>query len=101
MEGASAVVHAATLHKPHTRQPPHPRLLDTNITGPWTMLEQSTEAGVRSLVYVCTTSTFGQDRHAGVLDVQSVDRLSGERRSTGEHLGIESGASPVAGRCDP
>jgi UDP-glucose 4-epimerase len=59
MAGVSAVIHAATLHKPHVATHSRQAFVDTNITGTLTLLEAATEAGVAAFVYTSTTSTFG------------------------------------------
>jgi UDP-glucose 4-epimerase len=59
MKGASAVVHAATLHKPHVATHSWQDFLDTNVTGTRVLLEVAAAAGVKSFVFVSTTSTFG------------------------------------------
>jgi UDP-glucose 4-epimerase len=59
MQGAEAVVHAATLHKPHVHSHSRQHFVDVNITGTLTLLEEATAAGVRAFVYTSTTSAFG------------------------------------------
>jgi UDP-glucose 4-epimerase len=59
MKGAHAVLHAATLHKPHVATHPHQAFVDTNITGTLNLLEASLANKVRSFVFTSTTSTFG------------------------------------------
>jgi UDP-glucose 4-epimerase len=59
MKRASAVVHAATLHKPHVATHSWQDFLDTNVTGTRVLLEAAAAAGVRTFVFVSTTSTFG------------------------------------------
>ena len=60
MQGAGAVVHAATLHQPHIATQPAQAFIDTNVTGTLALLEESAEAGVGSFVFVSTTSAFGR-----------------------------------------
>ena len=55
----TAVVHCATLHKPHVETHSAREFIDTNITGTLILLEESVAAGVRSFVYTSTTSAFG------------------------------------------
>lgn len=59
LRGVEAVLHTATLHKPHI--PSHSRqdFLDTNITGTLNMLEEAASAGVKSFVLSSSTSVFG------------------------------------------
>ena len=59
MPGASAVLHAATLHKPHVATHSRQAFVDTNITGTLVLLEAAVAAGVPSFVYTSTTSAFG------------------------------------------
>ena len=59
MAGADAVLHAATLHKPHVGTHSRQEFVDTNVTGTLTLLEEALTAGVRSFVFTSTTSTFG------------------------------------------
>jgi UDP-glucose 4-epimerase len=57
--GVSAVVHTATLHKPHVATHSRQDFVDTNITGTLTLLEESVDAGVRVFVFTSTTSVYG------------------------------------------
>jgi UDP-glucose 4-epimerase len=59
LKRASAVVHAATLHKPHVGTHTWQNFIDTNVTGTLVLLEAALAAGVHSFTYVSTTSTFG------------------------------------------
>jgi nucleoside-diphosphate-sugar epimerase len=59
MQGAEAVFHAATLHKPHVATHSRQEFVDTNVTGTLNLLEAATRAGVRAFIYTSTTSTFG------------------------------------------
>src|SRR3954471_11724533 len=58
--GASAVVHAATLHKPHVGSHSRQEFVDTNVTGTLTLLEAAADAGVGAFVFTSTTSAFGR-----------------------------------------
>jgi nucleoside-diphosphate-sugar epimerase len=60
MHGVDAVLHAATLHKPHVATHSRQDFVDTNITGTLNLLEEARAAGVRAFVYTSTTSTFGR-----------------------------------------
>ncbi len=60
MEGADAVVHAATLHKPHVGSHARQDFVDTNITGTLNVLEEAVAAGVGAFVFTSTTSAFGR-----------------------------------------
>jgi UDP-glucose 4-epimerase len=59
LNGVSAVVHTATLHKPHVATHSRQEFVDTNITGTLNLLEESLAAGVRSFVFTSTTSVYG------------------------------------------
>jgi UDP-glucose 4-epimerase len=58
--GATAVIHAATLHKPHVGSHGKQAFIDTNVTGTLNLLEESVAAGVGAFVYASTTSAFGR-----------------------------------------
>ncbi len=60
LEGITAVIHAATLHKPHVASHTRQAFIDTNITGTLTLLELAVEAGVGAAVFSSTTSAFGR-----------------------------------------
>lgn len=60
LAGVSAVLHAATLHKPHVGSHHRQAFLDTNVTGTLALLEEAAAAGVESFVFTSTTSTFGR-----------------------------------------
>jgi UDP-glucose 4-epimerase len=59
MAGVTAVIHAATLHKPHVATHSKQDFIGTNVTGTLNLLEAVAAAGVRSFVFTSTTSTFG------------------------------------------
>jgi UDP-glucose 4-epimerase len=59
MAGMRAVIHAATLHKPHVATHSYQDFLDINVTGTLVLLEEAVKAGVESFVFTSTTSTFG------------------------------------------
>ncbi len=59
MRGADAVIHAATLHKPHVATHPRQAFIDVNVTGTLNLLEAALRAGVRAFVFTSTTSAFG------------------------------------------
>jgi nucleoside-diphosphate-sugar epimerase len=59
MDGVGAVLHAATLHKPHVATHSRQAFIDTNITGTLNLLEAAVRAGVRAFIYTSTTSAFG------------------------------------------
>ena len=60
MAGVEAVLHAATLHKPHVGSHGRQEFVDTNITGTLNLLEEAVAAGVGSFVFTSTTSAFGR-----------------------------------------
>lgn len=60
MEGVDAVLHAATLHKPHIATHSRQAFVDTNITGTLHLLEEAVGANVSRFVFTSTTSVFGR-----------------------------------------
>lgn len=59
LEDVGAVLHTATLHKPHVATHAKQAFVDTNITGTLTLLDEAVAAGIASLVFTSTTSAFG------------------------------------------
>ena len=59
MAGVDAVVHAATLHKPHVGTHAMQAFVGVNVSGTLTLLEAAVAAGVERFVFTSTTSTFG------------------------------------------
>jgi UDP-glucose 4-epimerase len=59
MDGVTAVIHTATLHKPHVATHSRQAFVDTNVTGTLNLLEAADAAGVKSFVFTSTTSAFG------------------------------------------
>lgn len=59
MAGIDAVLHTATLHKPHIATHSRQDFVDTNITGTLNLLEEAVAVGVSSFVFTSTTSAFG------------------------------------------
>jgi nucleoside-diphosphate-sugar epimerase len=59
MQGVQAVLHTATLHKPHIVTHSRREFVDTNIVGTLNLLEAAAAARVRSFVYTSTTSVYG------------------------------------------
>ena len=57
--GIDAIVHTATLHKPHVRSHRRREFVDTNVTGTLNLLEEAVTAGVGRFVFTSTTSAFG------------------------------------------
>jgi UDP-glucose 4-epimerase len=60
MPGVHAVLHTATLHKPHIATHTRQDFVDTNITGTLNLLEEATAAGVNAFIFTSTTSVFGK-----------------------------------------
>src|SRR5215470_12084215 len=60
IKGVDAVLHAATLHKPHVGTHSRQSFVDTNITGTLNLLEEAVAAGLRAFVFTSTTSAFGR-----------------------------------------
>ena len=59
VQGVDAVIHAATLHKPHVATHTRQDFVDINITGTLNLLEEAVSAGVSSFIFTSTTSAFG------------------------------------------
>ena len=59
LRGVDAVLHAATLHKPHVATHGKQDFVDTNISGTLALLEEAVSCGVAAFVFTSTTSAFG------------------------------------------
>ena len=59
MAGVDAVMHTATLHKPHVVTHSRQEFVDVNITGTLNLLEEAVAARVHAFIYTSTTSAFG------------------------------------------
>lgn len=60
MEGIDAVIHTATLHKPHVATHSRQDFIDTNISGTQTLLDAAIAARVSAFVFTSSTSAFGE-----------------------------------------
>src|SRR3989442_15978105 len=60
MPRVHAVLHTATLHKPHVATHTRQDFVDTNITGTLNLLEEASAAGVGGFIFTSTTSVFGR-----------------------------------------
>ena len=60
MQGVDAILHAATLHKPHVATHSRQDFVDTNVSGTLNLLEEAVAANVKAFVFTSTTSAFGQ-----------------------------------------
>jgi len=60
MHGVGAVLHTATLHKPHLATHLRQDFIDTNISGTLSLLEEAVAAGAEAFVYTSSTSVFGR-----------------------------------------
>lgn len=60
LDGIDAVLHTATLHKPHVGTHTREQFVETNITGTLVLLEEAVRVGVRAFVCTSTTSAFGR-----------------------------------------
>jgi UDP-glucose 4-epimerase len=58
--GVDAVLHAATLHKPHVGSHSRQDFVAVNVTGTLNLLEEAVAAGVGAFVFTSTTSAFGR-----------------------------------------
>ncbi|WP_054310170.1 NAD(P)-dependent oxidoreductase [Mesorhizobium sp. 1M-11] len=59
IHGVHAVLHAATLHKPHVATHNYQAFLDTNLAGTLALLDEAAAEGVGSFIFTSTTSAFG------------------------------------------
>jgi nucleoside-diphosphate-sugar epimerase len=59
MKGVEAVIHSATLHKPHVATHSRQQFVDVNVTGTLNLLEAANREGVRAFIFTSTTSAFG------------------------------------------
>ena len=69
--GADAVLHSATLHKPHVGSHSRQDFIDTNLTGTLNLLEEAVAAGVSRFVFLSTTSVYGRALRPGPADPAS------------------------------
>ena len=59
MEGCEAVLHTATLHKPHVATHTKADFVSVNVTGTLNLLEAAARQGIAKFVFTSTTSAFG------------------------------------------
>src|SRR6202161_4777966 len=59
LQGVDAVLHVATLHKPHVATHAPEAFVETNVRGTLILLEEAVRARVRAFVMTSTTSTLG------------------------------------------
>lgn len=60
MEGVTAVIHTASLHKPHVETHTRQDFVNVNITGTLNLLESAVRVGtVKAFIFTSTTSSFG------------------------------------------
>ena len=59
VDGVDAIIHAATLHKPHVATHPKHEFVEINVGGTLALLEAAVGAGVGAFVFTSTTSAFG------------------------------------------
>lgn len=59
MAGVDAVLHTATLHKPHVETHSRADFVNVNVSGTLNILEAAVAAGVGRVVFTSTTSAFG------------------------------------------
>ena len=95
MQGVEAIIHTATLHKPHVATHSRQDFVDCNITGTLNLLEEAAAASVNRFVFTSTTSVFGDalrpppDAPAAWIteDVQSVPKnIYGVTKIAAENL---------------
>lgn len=59
MESIDAVLHTASLHKPHVATHSKQQFVETNISGTLNLLEEAVRGDVAAFVFTSTTSAFG------------------------------------------
>ncbi len=59
MIGVNAIIHTATLHKPHVATHSYKDFVDTNLMGTLNLLQEAKKHGVKSFIFTSTTSTYG------------------------------------------
>ncbi len=59
VRGADAIIHTATLHKPHVATHTRQEFIDVNITGTLNLLEAARKFGLGAFIFTSTTSAFG------------------------------------------
>lgn len=59
VDGADAVLNAATLHKPHVATHARSDFVDVNVAGTLNLLEAAVATGAKTFVFTSTTSAFG------------------------------------------
>jgi UDP-glucose 4-epimerase len=59
LDGVDAIMHTATLHKPHVATHSRSDFVATNISGTLTLLEHAVAKGIDRFIYTSTTSAFG------------------------------------------
>jgi nucleoside-diphosphate-sugar epimerase len=55
-----AIIHTATLHKPHVATHTRRNFIDTNISGTLNLLEEARDARIGTFLFTSTTSVFGR-----------------------------------------
>ncbi len=60
VRGVDAILHTATLHKPHIVTHSRQDFIDVNVTGTLNLLEEAAASKVRSFVFTSSTSVFGR-----------------------------------------
>lgn len=59
IKGVDAVIHTATLHKPHIATHSKQDFVNANVVGTLNLLERAVQAGIKSFVFTSSTSAFG------------------------------------------
>jgi len=59
MTDIDAIIHAATLHKPHVATHSKQAFIDINVSGTLNLLEEAASNGLQRFVFTSTTSAFG------------------------------------------
>jgi nucleoside-diphosphate-sugar epimerase len=59
LDGVRAIIHSATLHKPHIATRSKRDFVDVNVLGTLALLEEAVAAGVKAFIFTSTKSAFG------------------------------------------
>ena len=85
MRSAAAVIHSATLHKPHIAHCSDHDFVDTNMPGTLNLLEEALAEGVQAFVYTSTTSALRSSTRPRGRPTGGLDHRSGDSNPE-EHL---------------
>ena len=72
--GVEAILHTATLHKPHIATHTCHEFVETNVSGTLHLLEEAAAAGIRAFIFTSTTSSFRSCTQAAGRRASRVDQ---------------------------